>query len=112
METKATINGIEFNLVNYYTTETEVSLTLKDTTISAIESAVARGTGKIEIGEEYTGYNFSVIKSITKGYGEYDTFQVKLTTPTLEDEVKRHTDDISVINEAIEELAEIIGGMM
>lgn len=105
------INNIEFNLDSYFLMDAGINISMTDTTIDQIEQAVKAGDGKIEIGTDFVGYGYSKIISINKTYSDQkEVYTVVLKQPTLEETVSRHTDDITVINEAIEELASIIGG--
>lgn len=105
------INNVEFNLDSYFLIDSGISISMTDTSIERIESAVKSGDGKIEIGMDFVGYGYSKIVSISKSYSSKDIYTLVLKQPTLEETVARHSDDISVINGAIEELASIIGGV-
>ena len=109
---KAKINNIEFDLDSYYPIVDGIVLSLVSTTVEQIESAVRSGDGTIQIGDDFLGYGYSKIQSIVKNYGDKEVYVLTLKQPTLEEIVARHTDDISVINGAIEELATIVGGTM
>lgn len=109
---KVKINTIEFDLDSYYQIDDGIVLSLVSTTVEQIESAVRSGDGTIQIGDDFLGYGYSKIQSIVKNYGDKEVYVLTLKQPTLEEIVARHTDDISVINGAIEELATIIGGSM
>lgn len=104
------INNIEFTLESYYQIDNGIVIGMSNTTVEQIESAVRSGEGTIVIGEEFIGYGYSKIRSIVKNYDDKEIYVLTLMQPTLEEVVARHTDDISVINGAIEELATIIGG--
>ena len=106
------INSIEFDLESYYPINDGIVLSLSGTTVEQIESAVRAGEGTIQIGDEFVGYGYSKIQSIVKNYGDKEVYVLTLKQPTLEETVARHTDDISVINGAIEELATLVGGSM
>ena len=107
------INNVSFELDNYFLTDKGIMLTMANTSIDAIESAVRSGDGKIEIGMDFVGYGYSKIISINKTYSDNkELYTLNLVQPTLEETVARHTDDITIINGAIEELATIIGGTM
>ena len=109
---KVKINNIEFDLDSYYQIVDGIVLSLVSTTVEQIENAVRSGDGTIQIGDDFHGYGYSKIQSIVKNYGDKEVYVLTLKQPTLEEIVARHTDDISVINGAIEELATIVGGSM
>ena len=109
---KVKINTIEFDLDSYYLIDEGVVITLINTTVDQIENAVRSGDGTIVIGDDFHGYGYSKIQSIVKNYGDKEAYVLTLKQPTLEEIVARHTDDISVINGAIEELATLVGGSM
>lgn len=109
---KVKINTIEFNLDSYYQIDDGIVLSLVSTTVERIESAVHYGDGMIQIGDDFLGYGYSKIQSIVKNYGDKEVYVLTLKQPTLEEVVARHTDDISVINSAIKELATLVGGSM
>lgn len=109
---KVKINTIEFDLDSYYQIDDGIVLSLVSTTVEQIESAVRSGDGTIQIADDFLGYGYSKIQSIVKNYGDKEVYVLTLKQPTLEEIVARHTDDISVINGAIEELATLVGGSM
>lgn len=104
------INNVAFNLDSYFLIDGGITISMIDTAIEKIEKAVNSGDGKIEIGMDFVGYGYSKIISINKTYTDKELYTLVLKQPTLEETVARHTDDISIINGAIEELASIIGG--
>ncbi len=104
------INGIEFTLDSYYQIDGGIVISMQKTTVDQIETAVRSGDGKIQIGDEFVGYGYSKIQSIVKNYSDDEVYVLTLTQPSLEEVVTRHTDDIAVINSAIEELASLVGG--
>lgn len=109
---KVKINNIEFDLESYYLVVDGIVISMTNTTIDQIERAAKAGDGTIQIGDEFVGYGYSKIQSIVKNYGTNEVYVLTLKQPSLEEIVARHTDDISVINGAIEELATLVGGSM
>lgn len=104
---KAIINNTEFELYSYYPAGSGVSVKLLGTSIDAIEAA-ARGGATVQVGDEYKGYDLE-LASITKEY-EDGSHRVEFRAAGLEKKVEQNTADIEIANDAIAELAEIIGG--
>ena len=105
------INNVTFDLISYVPgLNNRITIIVANTTLNDLETAAANGDGDIKVEDEFVGKGFSVLHSIMKIYGEEDHFEIILKQPSIEVVVSRHTDDIDVINEAIEELASIVAG--
>ena len=110
---KIVINGVPFDLVNYFIRPDNVDaleFTVMNTTIEDLENAIRSGSGDIRIEGSFIGTRFTVLEMITKLYGNSLQYKAIVKKPSIEETVKQHVEDIIAMNDAIIELAEIIGG--
>ena len=104
----AKINNVIFNCYSYLVPDDVVTVNLIGTTADEIEAALHAGSGTFDLNGDYIVYGYSEPVSIKKTYDEIEKFEVIAKKPNLETLTIRNADDISVINEAIAELAELI----
>lgn len=109
------INGSSFILAGYYLTSSGIIVDVVNSTIADIEEASGVST-RVEIADTYVANGMN-IKSITKEYSVEDetftdlvTYRIEYVFANLKEQTEQNTLDIEVINNAIVELADIVGG--
>jgi hypothetical protein len=106
----AKINGVVFNCYSFFAPTETVRLRLVGADFTDVEAAALAGPGTVEVSDEFIVYGYSDLASISKVYDDIETVEVVLKKPDLETISRRNKEDIEVINGAIAELADIIGG--
>ena len=112
---KVSINGTEFELYSYFARENGVTIRVKDTTIDEIVAA-AGDVSTVEVADEYHGRNLKEERIVREKdvdpetEAEIMTYTVEFNSADLAQTVERNTSDIANVEDAVVELAEIIGG--
>ena len=112
---KVIINGTEFDLYSYFARGNGVTVRVKNTTIDAIVNA-AGNVSTVEIAEEYQGRNLAEERIVRERdidpetEEEIITYTVEFNAADLAQTVEQNTADIANVEDAVVELAELIGG--